>query len=366
MNLPEYENLSINALSRVFSDMSESYKIFWFMGILDIIKEGKTTATFNEIINHMIIEAWYMVSEYHLNLGPSDTLEKLIRNTQKECGLKTSAKPGEILNYLENCDNDDVARYKSTLTLNVPYRFQAPFMPDFRGKSWGRTSDVITRVNLDSNMIYHFRSGSGLHRTIEISPEWVSYFSNNQAIILGWLEFNLITYLQKRNPSVPGISNKLSPPSERKLDKAKKFWKTVIDFKPIVNIYSINNDFLSINDVSIDHFIPWSYVAHDELWNLVPTTRSLNSKKSNELPDFNHYFPILAEIEYCSYQSIWESEQVKVLFEKCRSEHINSNEANKLYVPGINKIEFSNHLEELILPSYTAAKNLGFGEWKYE
>ncbi|MBE5919975.1 MAG: hypothetical protein E7272_09045 [Pseudobutyrivibrio ruminis] len=27
-----------------------------------------------------------------------------------------------------------------------------------------------------------------------------------------------------------------------------------------------------VKDISIDHFVPWSYVAHDEMWNLNPTT----------------------------------------------------------------------------------------------
>ena len=26
----------------------------------------------------MIVNAWYMVTEYHLNLGPRDTLEKVV------------------------------------------------------------------------------------------------------------------------------------------------------------------------------------------------------------------------------------------------------------------------------------------------
>ena len=125
-----------------------------------------------------------------------------------------------------------------------------------------------------------------------------------------------------------------------------------------------DGSFMGGEDISIDHFVPWSYVAHDELWNLVPTTRSLNSSKSNDLPNWNRYFPLLAEIEYCSYQSIWASSQIQSLFEKCRAEHVNSNEAiNKLYIPGIEKAAFTKNLEELIRPTYNAAKNLGFGEW---
>ena len=53
MYLPESERLSIQSLSRVFSDMSESYKIFWFSGVLDVIKSGRASATFDEIINQV-------------------------------------------------------------------------------------------------------------------------------------------------------------------------------------------------------------------------------------------------------------------------------------------------------------------------
>ena len=66
MYLPESERLSIQSLSRVFSDMSESYKIFWFSGVLDVIKSGRASATFDEIINHMITDAWYMVSVFRI------------------------------------------------------------------------------------------------------------------------------------------------------------------------------------------------------------------------------------------------------------------------------------------------------------
>lgn len=364
MYLPETENLSIKSLSRVFSDMSESYKIFWFSGVLDVIKAGRASATFDEIINHMITDAWYMVSEYHLNLGPADTLEKLINYTQGISGLKSSAKAEDILSFLSICDDPLLTKYKNTLTLNVPYRFQAPFMPDFRGSSWNKINNVISRVNSDSSMIYHFGGGNGLKRTIEFTEEWQAYFGINQAIVSGWLEYNLITYLQKRNPSVPGISNKLFPPAARKLEKAKKFWRSVIDYKPILNIYSSDGSLMTVNDISLDHFVPWSYVAHDELWNLVPTTRTLNSKKSNGLPNWDRFFPMLADIEYSSYQAIWATDQIHSLFENCKAEHINSNEAiNKLYLPGIRKAEFEAHLEELIRPTYDAAKNLGFGEW---
>jgi hypothetical protein len=58
MYLPPSENLAINTLSGIFSDMSESYKIFWFNGILDGISEGKSVQLFDDIVNRMIASAF--------------------------------------------------------------------------------------------------------------------------------------------------------------------------------------------------------------------------------------------------------------------------------------------------------------------
>jgi CRISPR/Cas system Type II protein with McrA/HNH and RuvC-like nuclease domain len=35
---------------------------------------------------------------------------------------------------------------------------------------------------------------------------------------------------------------------------------------------------------SLDHFIPWSLVAHDQLWNLIPVDPIANSRKCDKLP----------------------------------------------------------------------------------
>ena len=52
--------------------------------------------------------------------------------------------------------------------------------------------------------------------------------------------------------------------------------------KEIVDFYTgrpINED-----DVSIDHVIPWSFMYSDDIWNLVITSKSVNSSKSNSIP----------------------------------------------------------------------------------
>lgn len=92
MQLPYSESLSIERLGRLFDKMSESYKIFWFQAIVNKVISGKKTLTYNELINEMITDSWYMVSEYKLNLGPSDTLEKLVHYIYGVSGMKASEK----------------------------------------------------------------------------------------------------------------------------------------------------------------------------------------------------------------------------------------------------------------------------------
>ena len=121
MYLPQSDNLAIDSLSGLFADMSESYKIFWFNGILDGVNKGNNIQTFEQIINHMVVDAWYMVTEYHLNLGPSDALEKLIHMLQQDTGLPSNAKPRDILLALEENNNREIKRMKSRLTENVPF-----------------------------------------------------------------------------------------------------------------------------------------------------------------------------------------------------------------------------------------------------
>lgn len=300
MQLPHSDELEIQYLSRLFDNTSECYKFFWFQAIITKVLEGKTCMDYEELINEMIADAWYMVTEYHLKLGPKDTLESLVHYLQEISNIKSCEKKENIINYLKGCDDKEVMSRKRVLTKNVPYRLQSPFMENLKGKEW----------------------------------------------------------------NVSGISDKLYPPQERKLEKVKSYWKMILNFQPIQEIYGHN--VLTEKDISIDHFVPWSYVAHDELWNLHPTTRSINSSKSNNLPDWDTYFPELARLEYLSYKMIWQYSKVQNEFEKCAKEHLNSMEVRqRIYREGLQFEEFTHALEEALQPVYMSAKNCGFRNWIY-
>lgn len=370
MQLPYSETLDIQYMGQLFQNTSECYKFFWFQAILTKIEDRKTKFTFEELVDEMIADAWYMVAEYHLNLGPNDKLEAAVNYMYKTANLKSAEKKSRIIEYLVNCEDKEVLRFKKILIKNVPYRIQSPFMPEFKNKDYDiRLEERLTKINQQQRLIYYFDKVDGvfyhgLDTVIVLQQDWERYLYENLEIIRGWLRFHMIQYLQRRNPSVPGIAYKLYPPKERDLERVKKYWKMIVGLQPIREIYGHNP--LRDNKISIDHFVPWSYVAHDEFWNLHPTTVNINSKKGNHLPEWETYFQPLSELEYLSYQMMWQYDSIHREFEKCAETHINNSDiSERLYRQGLSAKEFQKQLSEILHPVYQAAQNCGFREWVY-
>jgi len=44
--------------------------------------------------------------------------------------------------------------------------------------------------------------------------------------------------------------------------------------------------------------MPWSFVSHNQNWNLIPANGSFNSSKSNRIPDLDYYLPKIAKIQH--------------------------------------------------------------------
>ena len=130
MQLPYSEELNIGYLSRLFDNTTNCYKFFWFQAILHKLDSTHSRFTFNELINEMIADAWYMVTEYHLRLGPlgiTDNLEEVVKYIYETYSFPSSEKREKILAFLESVDDAKIKKYKSDLTLNFPYRLNVLF-----------------------------------------------------------------------------------------------------------------------------------------------------------------------------------------------------------------------------------------------
>lgn len=369
IRLPEDETVDVGKLAGLFRNMNQSYKLFWFKAIVEKVRDGACAMSHEELANSMIADAWYMVLEYRLSLGAGNTrLVAVVKRAGEVSGLRSSEKKAKVLKFLTETEDEEIIAGRKDLVENVPYRLLSPFTKEITEKMWnGDKKRLAQIINAQSHMMYYFTEINNLYSRIEIQPSWINYIQTNSAIILGWIRSEMIDYLQKRNPSVPGIPNKLYPPGERQdITRAREYWKEVarkasVQGNPLVDIYGKNP--LTPTQIAIDHFIPWSYLAHDELWNLIPTTKAINSSKGNHLPMWSTYIDNLCKQEYQAYQIGNNDETICKLFEKCKNFHINDERIREgLYREGKTETEFSNELKDILFPAYESAKKAGFNE----
>ena len=108
----------------------------------------------------------------------------------------------------------------------------------------------------------------------------------------------------------------------RKLNKVRKLWEAIMTEVSVKDIFS--GEELNNNSYDVDHFVPWSYVAMDELWDLIPAEKSANTSKNNRLPEWKQYAGDYMYTQYQLYTEIYSDESVRALFEKCRKHNLNS------------------------------------------
>jgi len=148
----------------------------------------------------------------------------------------------------------------------------------------------------------------------------------------------------------------------RKLSRVRKLWDGILNTRSIVDVFT--DKMIDKGKYDIDHFIPWSFVMNDELWNLMPMESSLNSSKNNKLPNWNDFFIRFAKNQYILYGMIHKYDGIRKLYEACYRDNLHSIWANQeLYRKGNSDVEFYGILERNMRPVYDSAKRQGYDVW---
>lgn len=370
-----YNNLDIDAFSLMMKNPSYCYKFYWLEAIVQLISEDVKETSFNEIIDEMIANAWYTVLEFHIHLSGmiegqiKDGLERAILTLQELSKLPANASKVEIKNGIKEYDKE-LTLYKEQLTHMVPYRALSGFFDKCQERAyWGsaqRMVSYIERVNQITLLPYILGTGSSLKKEVFFDEAWIKMIQDNTVPILGWIQYEKVKWLQNNNPEVPGLIYKLAPMNEkmRKLNSVRKLWKAVMDNQSIVDVFK-NSPIVNEN-YDVDHFIPWSFVMNDELWNLMPMDSGLNSSKSNKLPKWDPFFRRFASNQFILYSMIHDDRkpEIRKKYESCYRDNLHSIWANQeLYRKGNSEEEFYNILEKNMQPVYDSARRQGYQIW---
>lgn len=258
-------------------DNDNTYKLAWGRAILELINEiddknKVITFTFDQIASKMLKYYWNQLFFFDLK---QSSARKPVVVQQTELCIKYFIEHEKSsipvwFDYAEKVLKQDskfynviINKISTTLKHDVCWRFK---------KCHGETYEIY-ELNKDKKEIYITYKNA-------LDLKEYSFFLS-QLLNYRWAQL-----LENFN-NCPKITSKVKGISSAKLKrnnlrKFRDILLTQMEDGKIIDFYT--GDLLNENDISVDHVIPWSFMYSDDIWNLVLTSKSMNSKKNNSIP----------------------------------------------------------------------------------
>ena len=297
----------------------------------------------------MISESWYPIHYFRVSFGKSDSIFQQSIVLKDTLDISKGASKEDIKKtIIDNLNNREIKKAINVFTLNVPYRFLHPWIPTSDNKQMELRSKTF-----ENDCLYSIQG-----KEISINPKWVDYLNDNYQILRDFSFWNLGVFLQKRNPNIPDLTSKLIRPIQRdSLLQQHKLWNLFLqeqtDFSCIYTGLPIESA-----SYDLDHFIPWSFVCHNQLWNLIPADSSINSSKSDKLPNLDVLLEPFSQKQHDFIKFIYRLKPNEKLLE----DYLTINDSISDLVAMDNN-DFLQAYKRTILPLEQIAYNMGFSYW---
>lgn len=150
---------------------------------------------------------------------------------------------------------------------------------------------VVGALFEDTNHLFY--SFSKREEWIKINPVMYEFICKHKVVIEKLNYYEWARFLERVNEE--SVAVKLL----RKIDESAKRNDLTFYRKILYQEFESKNCFycgkpLRPDKIEVDHFIPWSFIKDDKLWNLVLACRDCNQDKNNKLPA-GHYLTYLIE-----------------------------------------------------------------------
>ena len=281
MQLPNSNGLPINLLAACFNSKVATYKFYWLLSILQSVEEGNLKISKKELFARMISNAWYTVNYFHVSFGKQDLIQQVIEAINEIEKIPIDEKRELVFKKLSSTINNKTVKQLWHFNKNVPHWFLSPWFQKMDRNEIYRASQTF-----NGKCLYALYDDS-----IAINPEWKNYLTDNARVLKDFCYWNLALFLQAKNPNVPDIPNKLIKPAQRSglIKQRTQFWDLVVqELGSVKCIYT--GEKLTVGNYAVEHFIPYNFVSHDLIWNLIPADKSFNCSKSDKLPPLEKYF----------------------------------------------------------------------------
>lgn len=286
MNLPFSSHINNQILASVFNYTSATYKFYWFLAIIDEVELGNQQIMKENLFARMISNAWFPINFFKLSFGSQDKIAEIISELANILPVKLNDDKDRVYRLIINSNDNSIKKMLFHLDKNVPHKFLSPWLKGSKG-------EVYEKSQKDSNTsIYQLHK-----KEIVVNNNWFDYIQRNSKVLKDFTYWNLAIFLQSRNPLIPDILNKLIKPAKRNAltYQRNNFWNIYLNERNDVRCI-FTNEKLNVSNYQLDHFVPYSWVSHDLIWNLVPILSEFNNSKNNKLPiidkHFNDFFNI--------------------------------------------------------------------------
>ena len=256
-----------SAFSCVFSSKSRndsSYKFGFLKSIIDNLYnvDQDLKLSFDQLFSKFGEIYWNLILKYGLKqkASTSDNRKTLLEQVLRSAVVK--------YNFLETLPYEQLS---AEAMIDITHQIK------IKCKQY-----VVGALFEDTKRLFY--SFSKKEEWLQINPVMYEFLCKHKLVIEKLNYYEWAKFLEKVNEkdSATGLLNKIDASSKR--NNLSKYRKILFDEFETKNCFYCGKELRS-DKIDIDHFIPWSFIKDDKLWNLVATCPSCNRKKNDRLPD---------------------------------------------------------------------------------
>ncbi len=258
-----------SAFANLFSNKSvkdTSYKFGFLKAILDNLYnvDDNLVLTFDQLFLKFAEIYWNLVLKHHIaqknpgKLNRKSKLETVLYEVQSKYAIQ---------------DNIPFESITNEMKMHVGNRTKA----ECKG-------NVVGALYADLNcLFYSFEvNGTGW---IQLNPQMYRFVCKHKVALEKLNYYEWAKFLEKINneKAVDHLLSKIDE-STMRTRKSLMYYRDIL-FQEFENKCFYCGNTVQIGKVEVDHFIPWSFIKDDNLWNFVLACRNCNNKKRDKLAD---------------------------------------------------------------------------------
>lgn len=298
-----------------------TYKAAWGRGIIECVYlkeyqtiENEVVMKQSDIANKMIKYYWNQTIFFELSQGKNAVILKIVETMIEKYNNEVDTFP-KPWNEVEEFFYRNNKFYKSCIS-KVLSNARVNVCPKFLNVGNKKVLDIY---KIDAN-----------NRLLIFEIDDIKVLEEYASVLSKLFNYKWAQLLERFN-TAPNISKKVNASNDREIRRSNliKYRNLLLKYyhnSEIRDFYS--GEVLDVNDIHIDHVIPWSYVYTDEIWNLVVTSSTNNIRKGKKAPSQEE----IERLKFRNQELLKKLDEEDNKYKKSIDYALNHNLIEKLYI----------------------------------